>query len=553
LAQGTSGTVNVVTACIFQIPLIFGRGLCGNSLRACRRNGRSRYLRLFWAMATFYDVLGVATDASFAEIKLAYRRCALSTHPDKGGTSESFRTVVVAFEALSDPTSRFHYDERQRKQQHRSTEKMPLWHAREDAPCTNTGSDGSPSAQKRRRRGHSAVMETGRSGPGHLKQTPQAQKTDYSLDVKTALANLQHVLQAMSVDQRHSSIQELPESIRVMLIEFAQRRKQVATNCSSLSLVPVHLPSSPSSTEETSCEENESSSDGNRIGLSPQLALAGLAEPADSKSFATPCVRRQLRSKPGVEASSQAGQIVYRARLAFMNIKIFTKYQPSLETAIDHHIILTQIRSAAKVKTRSYNLSAGEQLLAACNKVCTENGTSPTGLGLRARLQLELRKSQPHIYMSSPMLPLEETVEWRSKALAARYKDWTSFRSIWAELLQHKGCERGRMTVSIAEGYLEKCWALIQDHWQHMCESIATQESNKRVSEADRQRRTYQKCVIVLRRILHKRRKAADARAAADAKSRRLAHEEHARWLRQNYKHLTTEEIMHGKGRKNNY
>lgn len=33
----------------------------------------------------YYDVLGVAKDASFDEIKKAFRKKALKEHPDKGG------------------------------------------------------------------------------------------------------------------------------------------------------------------------------------------------------------------------------------------------------------------------------------------------------------------------------------------------------------------------------------------------------------------------------------------------------------------------------------
>lgn len=61
-----------------------------------------------------YTLLGVSRSASIQEIKRAYRRKALDTHPDKNPNqqeaSETFRRVVDAFEVLSDPQARRRYD-----------------------------------------------------------------------------------------------------------------------------------------------------------------------------------------------------------------------------------------------------------------------------------------------------------------------------------------------------------------------------------------------------------------------------------------------------------
>jgi len=57
-----------------------------------------------------YDTLGIRRDSTAAEVRTAYRRCALSRHPDKGGSSEAFRKLVRVFETLVDPHSRQHYD-----------------------------------------------------------------------------------------------------------------------------------------------------------------------------------------------------------------------------------------------------------------------------------------------------------------------------------------------------------------------------------------------------------------------------------------------------------
>ncbi|CAE7218607.1 hyou1 [Symbiodinium sp. CCMP2592] len=57
-------------------------------------------------LANLYTALGVSVSAGEADIRSAYRRRALATHPDKGGSAEAFRLVVKAFETLADPRRR---------------------------------------------------------------------------------------------------------------------------------------------------------------------------------------------------------------------------------------------------------------------------------------------------------------------------------------------------------------------------------------------------------------------------------------------------------------
>src|SRR5271154_360088 len=63
----------------------------------------------------YYEVLGVAREASADQIKSAYRKAALKWHPDrnpenKQEAEENFRTASEAYSILSDPQKRPVYD-----------------------------------------------------------------------------------------------------------------------------------------------------------------------------------------------------------------------------------------------------------------------------------------------------------------------------------------------------------------------------------------------------------------------------------------------------------
>jgi hypothetical protein len=58
----------------------------------------------------YYELLGVARDASSSEIRSAYRALAKAMHPDTGGTAGAFRLLREAYDTLTDPERRADYD-----------------------------------------------------------------------------------------------------------------------------------------------------------------------------------------------------------------------------------------------------------------------------------------------------------------------------------------------------------------------------------------------------------------------------------------------------------
>ncbi|NCC29787.1 MAG: molecular chaperone DnaJ, partial [Gammaproteobacteria bacterium] len=67
------------------------------------------------AKRDYYEVLGVARNASEADLKKAFRRLAMKYHPDRNtgdvDTEAKFKEAKLAYDVLSDPKKRSAYDQ----------------------------------------------------------------------------------------------------------------------------------------------------------------------------------------------------------------------------------------------------------------------------------------------------------------------------------------------------------------------------------------------------------------------------------------------------------
>lgn len=69
-------------------------------------------------MTDHYATLGLASDATLADIKKAFRQKASLHHPDRNSAAnaaERFRQVQEAYEVLSDDAQRQAYDDNRRR------------------------------------------------------------------------------------------------------------------------------------------------------------------------------------------------------------------------------------------------------------------------------------------------------------------------------------------------------------------------------------------------------------------------------------------------------
>lgn len=68
-------------------------------------------------MMDHYKTLGISRDASQEDIKKAFRKLAMTHHPDKGGDPAEFQRINEAYSVLSDTDKRFQYDNPQARPQ----------------------------------------------------------------------------------------------------------------------------------------------------------------------------------------------------------------------------------------------------------------------------------------------------------------------------------------------------------------------------------------------------------------------------------------------------
>mmetsp|Transcript_7494 Transcript_7494/g.15281 ORF Transcript_7494/g.15281 Transcript_7494/m.15281 type:complete len:547 (+) Transcript_7494:196-1836(+) len=143
--------------------------------------------------SNLYDVLGVSRSASASEIKRAYRKKALQSHPDKNPDKDpelaamEFHRVVQAFEVLSDPQSRRVYDRTgktpDQQEQQRQQQQQAQWRQQQQQQ------------QQYQQQQWTFNFHSGgfhRRGPVKLKDKPE---------VKRAQARLMHII---SVEQFRS-------------------------------------------------------------------------------------------------------------------------------------------------------------------------------------------------------------------------------------------------------------------------------------------------------------------------------------------------------------
>jgi len=373
---------------------------------ACARYCRPLTLQIHPALIMFnvrgsrnlYEVLHINATADAAEIRKAFYSAALRTHPDKGGDSVAFRAVTAAFEILSCPAARRHYDE--------------LLQEPGLAP-------GNRSATTQLSRKRSSFQLDGDQMPSKRKRSASKAsecKTSQTISrLDAALGLVRSVLQSMSHSERQVSILGMPSQARTALLTYMERlRQDVDAKCDADAAHQPHL-------------------------------LWHQVHELKSNTMEQDASTYQIRK---VYHESGSARVRYQANIHVKALRIYTREQTIFESAIEHQIVLVQIKQALIARSRqdSQVWCKPSAVLQVCQSVLHANNTSEALLGLRAWVHIRAASWIGHQHRIGSMASsLASAVELHARLLTARATSWECFRAEWVQLLQ------ARKQVSLRE------------------------------------------------------------------------------------------------------
>lgn len=360
----------------------------------------------------FYDLLKVEATADLTELRKSYRHAALRIHPDKGGSNEAFHALALAFEVLSCPSTRILYDQWLKHTQGHTTGAQNLATSCGASKRPAPNSDVEQQALKRQRAPRRPVV-SGKS-ERHASQ------------LNGALQLLRSVLQSMRTSERQAAIVSMSPRIRAELLMHMENHHDVL------------------------CD----------VG----------PEPADDAQFASkakPNMRERSASKyefTKFYSAHGSQRVKYQATIHVKALRLYTREQSSAEAAIEHQIVLVQMKQALNVKSLEHSRfwDNHEEVLRVCESVLQSNGTSENELGLRAWVHIRApRWLGSRCRISSPATSLASAAQVHARLLRARATSWESFRAEWVRLLKM----RKRFSPDEAETFVDIArFATLKEH-----------------------------------------------------------------------------------------
>eukprot|EP00928_Gymnodinium_smaydae_P088890 TRINITY_DN72929_c0_g1_i1.p1 TRINITY_DN72929_c0_g1~~TRINITY_DN72929_c0_g1_i1.p1 ORF type:complete len:478 (-),score=49.57 TRINITY_DN72929_c0_g1_i1:429-1862(-) len=271
--------------------------------------------------APHYVCLGLSLHASAEEVRSAYRRAALSAHPDKGGSAAQFLKVVRAFEVLSDPIARRRYDSDWIRDGGTSSE--------EEAADTAESKHSPPvfpaQAPRSKRPRHETIRASGQASGRHQFAKDPAEAAALILD------QIFDTVRHAHAEERHVLLSSLGKQVQAALLVRFERQKPATASSSTLT--------SEGRCENESEDESFSSEDGQILALTdaePQHTTDNSAQP--------PGLVCNVR---GVSRRAYRGNVpLYAADVALRGFRVRSRLHESLEDAVECHIKLLGARRA---------------------------------------------------------------------------------------------------------------------------------------------------------------------------------------------------------------
>ena len=142
-----------------------------------------------------HETLGLQPYAGDGDLQASYRRLALRTHPDAGGTAEDFRRVQEAYELLKDPYTRIVYRRRldeEAERQARAARRSQQSRADDPTPPPPRG------RAEGKRESTSGTSSNGESRSEHVRYSKERRKAEQA-KVATARQNRRFLWAALGV------------------------------------------------------------------------------------------------------------------------------------------------------------------------------------------------------------------------------------------------------------------------------------------------------------------------------------------------------------------
>jgi len=456
------------------------------------------------AKEDLYTVLNVSQTASINEIKKAYRQAALFAHPDKGGNVDRFHEISYAFEVLSCSAARHAYDKQhyifqaERQATAPSGDTLhPRWGAR---------SARGRSFSSRFARFFAKKAGLKRAAPESGIERPCAKRCCTGLarrsvaTLETSCENLRITLQSFTALKRECHVRSLPITVRAMLLKYMEKRAKLQT------AVVLADGQTRASTQ---------SSKHNRL-----------------RKSAAPCTN--VRTIAGNYGNK------FKAQLHFKTLRIYTSAQTSLEAAIEHQMILTQIRQAiaAAISRDDAIVDRPAELYELCTDIFEKNRTTESTLGLRALIHMRASKwLGNNCYVITPVMSLKDALRVQTAFVNANRTSWDALRSVWIQTLkQRTGANHNGQPVSQLVVAADRAWAArSQEHLR-----LAIRRVQRAIDKE--KRRTFLAARAKAQQIRQEQRTAARIQQIEAAKVRKLR-SERLKWCCGN---LTMEEIVRG-------
>jgi len=168
---------------------------------------------------------------------------------------------------------------------------------------------------------------------------------------------------------------------------------------------------------------------------------------------------------------------------------------------------------------------------------------------LRALTRIEFGGVKNHnkrIIVTSPVLPLEEALEWRDRLLSSRAEGWEVFKGAWIDMLQHRSYKHKRPLTNL------EATAFVEDKGHAIEPLLSAMLERRQQRQVEGERRAQQRVESQLCRALKLVQKALDSEQAASrqreleiVRAREKLRLKRKQWLeRKPAKDMTMEDLM---------